>query len=158
MALFGKKEEKPTTLEEVRKAYENLYDDDKKSFHQSIADRLHESIGEQEAENGQKDEQSAADREHEALGEEHADGDGKVDELGETDEGPDKDKGEAEKAAEEKHEEAVKPEAPRDDYGEKISALEARIAKLEEGAGKAPKKASEEEADYLTALERKYNN
>ena len=38
MALFGKKEDKPTTLEEVKKAYENLSDDDKKSFHQSIAD------------------------------------------------------------------------------------------------------------------------
>ena len=126
MALFGKKEEKPTTLEEVRKAYENLSDDDKKSFHQSIADRVHESIGEQEAENGQKDEQSAAGREHEALGEEHADGEGKADELGETDEGTDKDKGEAEKAAEEKREEE------EDKYATLIARLEALEAHFKE--------------------------
>lgn len=74
-----------STLEEVKKAYEDLSDEDKKSFHESIADRIHESVGEQEAKNGEKDEQTAADREHEALGEEHADGEGKVDELGETD-------------------------------------------------------------------------
>ena len=106
--MFGikKDKDKPTTLEEVRKAYEDLSDEDKKSFHQSIADRIHESVGEQEAKNGQKDEQSAADREHEALGEEHADGEGDTEELGETDEGKAGEK--AETAAEEKHEEAEK--------------------------------------------------
>ena len=159
--MFGikKDKDKPTTLEEVRKAYEDLSDEDKKSFHQSIADRIHESVGEQKAENGQKDEQSAADREHEALGEEHADGEGETEKLGETDEGKAEEK--AETAAEEKHEEAEKPEekgeATHDNYGEVIKALDARIARLEANAEKAPKRASEEESDYLTALERKYN-
>ena len=149
--MFGNKKDKPTTLEEVRKAYENLSDDDKESFHQSIADRIHESIGEQEKENGQKDEQAAAAREHEALGEEHAEGNGDADELNETvaDKSAD-DK--AEIKAEEKHE-----VGEREDFQDKIKDLEARIANLEEGTAKTPKKASEEEADYLTSLERKYN-
>lgn len=70
-----------TTLEQVRKAYEDLSEDDKKSFHQSIADRVHESIAAQERADGNKDSQSAADREHEALGAEHAAGHGDVSEL-----------------------------------------------------------------------------
>lgn len=92
MALFGKK---PSTLEEVRKAYENLSDDDKNKFHQSIADRIHESIGEQEHDAGETDSQSAEAREHEALGAEHADGKGETSELHESDDTP-----------EEKHEDA----------------------------------------------------
>ena len=88
--MFGKKKEneKPTTLEEVKQAYENLSDDDKKSFneyHQSIADRVHESVAAQEREHGQEDGQSAEAREHEALGEEHAEGKGDVEELHEQD-------------------------------------------------------------------------
>nr|DAP53567.1 MAG TPA: hypothetical protein [Caudoviricetes sp.] len=122
MALFGKKEEKPTTLEEVRKAYENLSDDDKKSFHQSITDRVHESIGEQEAENGQKDEQTAADREHEALGEEHADGE-------------DKDKG-AEKKREEKEDKYAKLIA-------RLEALEAHFKESGDGDKEAARKAEQ---------------
>lgn len=92
--FFKKRKEtkKMTTLDEVRKAYEDLSEDDKKSFHQSIADRVHESIGEQEAEHGDKDSQSAADREHEALGAEHADGEGEVTELHDTDGDGDTDK------------------------------------------------------------------
>lgn len=62
-----------TTLEQVRKAYEDLSEDDKRSFHQSIADRVHESIAAQERAEGNEDSQSAEDREHEALGAEHAD-------------------------------------------------------------------------------------
>ncbi len=75
-----------TTLEQVRKAYEDLSDDDKKSFHQSIADRVHESIAAQERADGNEDSQSAEAREHEALGEEHAEGKGDVEELHESDE------------------------------------------------------------------------
>ena len=62
-----------STLEEVRKAYDDLSEEDKKSFHQSISDRVHESIAAQEEDKGEKDTQTAADREHEALGAEHAD-------------------------------------------------------------------------------------
>ena len=76
-----KGEEKMTTLEQVRKAYEDLSEDDKKSFHQSIADRVHESIAAQERADGNEDSQTAEDREHEALGAEHAAGHGDVAEL-----------------------------------------------------------------------------
>lgn len=62
-----------TTLEQVRKAYEDLSEDDKKTFHQSLSDRVHESIAAQERADGNEDKQSAEDREHEALGAEHAD-------------------------------------------------------------------------------------
>lgn len=161
--MFGikKDKDKPTALDEVRKAYEDLSDDDKATFRQSIADRVHESVGEQEAENDQKDDQTAADREHEALGEEHADGEGETDELGETDD-EESEEDAAEDAAEEKHEDAQdeKHEDAKnadEDLREQIRTLEERIAKLEAGADKAPKKASDEEADYLASLERKYN-
>lgn len=170
--MFGIKKDKPTALDEVRKAYENLSDEDKKTFEQSIADRVHESVGEQEAENDQKDDQTAADREHEALGEEHAEGKGGTEELGETDKpkdgkGENAAKPEAEEAAEEaaeakheaaqedKHEQAAEAD---EDLREVVKALEARISQLETAADKAPKKAGDEEVDYLTALERKYNN
>lgn len=87
MAWFGKKDKEKkeennmTTLEQIRKAYEDLSEDDKKSFHQSISDRVHESIAAQERADGNEDSQSAAAREHEALGAEHADGKGDVQEL-----------------------------------------------------------------------------
>ena len=74
--FFKKKKSEETnkmsTLEEVRKAYEDLTDEDKKAFHQSLADRVHESVAAQEEHKGETDAQTAADREHEALGEEHA--------------------------------------------------------------------------------------
>lgn len=47
------------TLEMVRKAYEDLSEDDKKKFHQSISDRVHESIAAQERDEGDEDSQSA---------------------------------------------------------------------------------------------------
>ncbi len=129
MALFGKKEDKPTTLEEVQRAYENLSDDDKKSFHQSLADRVHESIAAQEREHGQEDSQSAEAREHEALGEEHAEGKGDVSELHEKDDTAEEKR---EDRADEMHEE-------RQDDGmkaiyERLDALDARLKKYEETA------------------------
>lgn len=135
--MFGKKD-KPTTLEEVRKAYENLSEDDKKTFHQSIADRIHESIGEQEEEHGQKDSQSAADREHEALGAEHAAGEGDTSELGETDkETHEEDESEAAEEAEHAEnsdetaaEETTEQEA--DNYADVIQTLATRVNALEE--------------------------
>lgn len=99
-----------TTLEEVREAYENLSDDDKKAFHQTIADRVHESIAAQEEDEGQTDSQTAEDREHEALGAEHAD---------------------AEKEHEEADEEVAKATEKHDDaLGERLDRIEAALAKL----------------------------
>lgn len=143
MALFNKfkkskkgdetmAEEKKTTLEQVREAYQNLDEDDKKAFHQSIADRIHESIGAQEADDGDRDSQSAEDREHEALGEEHAHGEGDVSELHEEDEKPDK-----------------------------LDVLEKRIAELEEAvraSKRDPKKVDDDKSDRLSRLARKWEN
>lgn len=127
MALFRKKEDgkedKPTTLEEVRRAYENLSDDDRRSFHQSIADRVHESIAAQEREHGQEDSQSAAAREHEALGEEHAHGEGEVEELHEDDD-TEKEK-EEDKTDEEKTEDKSSESAD-----DRISGIEAKVDML----------------------------
>ncbi len=122
MALFGKK---PTTLEEVKKAYENLSDDDKKAFHQSIGDRVHESVGEQEHDAGETDSQSAAAREHEALGEEHAEGKGDVEELHESDDTPEE---KQEDAVDEQKADESKAEDNRDEIIEQLSA---RVGELE---------------------------
>lgn len=81
----NKGEKNMTTLEEVRKAYEDLSDDDKESFRQTISDRVHESIAAQERADGTEDSQSAEAREHEALGAEHAAGKGETAELHEED-------------------------------------------------------------------------
>lgn len=112
-----KKEDQPTmtTLEEVRKAYEDLSDDDKEKFHQSIADRVHESVAAQEHDEGETDSQSAEAREHEALGAEHSDGKDETEELGESDDTPEE-----------------KVEDVRDEGEDKFAALAARLDALEQ--------------------------
>ena len=87
MALFGKKE-KPSTLEEIKRAYESLSDDDKKLFQESIKDHVDESVAAQKEDSGEKTEQSAEAEIHEAEGAEHAAGKGDVEELGENDDKP----------------------------------------------------------------------
>ena len=67
-----KRRNKMTTLEQIQKAYDDLSEDDKKKFHQSLKDRIDESVGEQEHDDGNKDSQSAKDRVDESLGEEKA--------------------------------------------------------------------------------------
>lgn len=143
MALFNKfkknkkgeeimAEEKKSTLEQVREAYNNLDEDDKKAFHQDIADRIHESIGAQEADEGDRDSQSAEDREHEALGEEHAHGEGDVSELHLEDKEPDR-----------------------------LESLEKRLASLEEAvksAHREPKKVDDDRASALEKYARKWGN
>lgn len=158
MALFGNKN-KPSTLEEVRKAYEDLSDDDKKSFHQSIPDRVHESIAAQEREHGQEDSQSAEAREHEALGEEHAEGNGDSEELHESDDTAEE---KAEDEADERKEESTKESKPETDRADEWrKGIEGRIAQLEKmfaDAGRKPQEASDEESSRLTALEKKFND
>lgn len=147
--MFGRKEDKPTTLEEVKRAYENLSDDDKKSFHQSISDRIHESVGEQEEEHGEKDSQTAADREHEALGAEHADGEGDVNELHETDKPDEEDSEDSKK--EEKAEESEESKA--DDVPEWAKSLIAEVQELKSKLGESTeKKDVEEKADEIYGL------
>ena len=148
MALFGKKEDKkPSTLEEVRKAYEDLSEDDKKSFHQSIADRVHESIAAQEREHGQEDSQSAEAREHEALGAEHADGKVDVSELHEKDDtAEEKREDKADEAREERRE-----DAHEDSQDDRLKDILARIEALE---AKNSKEDADDEA--LRKAERVY--
>lgn len=125
----NKKQEdnKLTTLEQIRKAYEDLSEDDKKSFHQSIADRVHESIAAQERADGNENSQSAEAREHEALGAEHADGKGDVSELHEKDDTP-----------EEKHEDRqdkahAESEEWRKSAEDRFAKIEAALEKLSGG-------------------------
>lgn len=129
---FGKKKKednkKMTTLEQIKKAYEDLSEDDRKSFQQSIADRIHESIGEQERLDGNEDSQSAAAREHEALGAEHAAGKGDVSELHEKDDAPEEKREDAaNKAREDTHEE--RQDDGMKDVLARLEKLEARFAR-----------------------------
>ena len=128
--LFKKEKDKMSTLDDVRKAYEDLPEDDKKTFAQSIQDRVDESLGEQEKKDGTKDTQTAKDREDEALGAEHADGKGDVEELHKTDEG----EVEHEKEQEAKHEESEKTDEAQDDalkmINSRLDLLEEKIEKM----------------------------
>ena len=63
---------KKMTLEQIKKAYADLSADDKKEFSQSIKDRVDESVGEQEKQEGDEDTQTAKDRVDESEGMEKA--------------------------------------------------------------------------------------
>lgn len=131
----AKEEDKEmTTLEQVRKAYEDLSEDDKKTFHQSLSDRVHESIAAQERADGDEDKQSAEDREHEALGAEHAD------ERRDEHKDATEDTGEVEKF--------MRP------LMEKLEELTKRI----DGMERRPEKAGDGAVDKLKELERKFTN
>ena len=140
-----------TTLEQIRKAYDDLSDEDRKTFHQDIADRVHESIAAQERDEGDTDSQSAEDREHEALGEEHADGKGDVEELHETD-------------PEEKGEEEEKEDEPKQkgsDFEERLGRLEEKMSELLDAMkgknGRESHPATDDEKDKLDRIRRLYN-
>lgn len=150
MALFGKKE-KPSTLEEIKRAYESLSEDDKKSFKESIKDHVDESVAAQKEDSGEKTEQSAEAEIHEAEGAEHAAGKGDVEELGEKDNTPEEqaedkrdekaDKGEEisnldpeteEERPEDKASEAANDTVSADNSAEMIKGLTDRVTALEE--------------------------
>ena len=131
-----------TTLDEVRKAYDDLSDDDKKSFSQSLSDRVHESIAAQEEEKGDKDTQTAADREHEALGEEHADGKGDVEEVHEND----------------PEEEKKDPSDFETRLARVEALLEKALSKKDEESGREVVEADKDESKKLAHLEQLYNS
>lgn len=138
-----------TTLEMVRKAYEDLSDEDKKSFHQSLSDRVHESIAAQERADGDKDSQSAEAREHEALGEEHAEGKGDVEELHEDDDT--REEKAEDKVDEERYEERQKEEDKNQDMNEaRLKALEDGMKEIKELLSK--KSSVEEKAEETYGL------
>ena len=155
MALFGKK---LSTLDEIKKAYENLSDEDKETFKQSITDRVDESVAAQKEDEGEKSEQSAEAEIHEALGEEHAEDKGETEELGEKDDTP---KEEAEDKRDETDEKSSEVETSEtedkpedvskeqvDNRDEIIKGLTDRVTALENGL---------KELDELKAAMDEYN-
>lgn len=139
MALFGKKE-KLSTLEEIKRAYESLSEDDKKSFKESIKDHVDESVAAQEEDSGEKTEQSAEAEIHEAEGAEHAAGKGDVEELGENDDTPeeqaederDEDERDEDDKPEDKPSEPSSDTVSADNSAEMIKGLTDRVTALEE--------------------------
>lgn len=131
-----KKEEKyAMTYEQIIKAYEDLSDDDKKKFHQTLKDRIDESVGEQEHLDGDKDSQTAKARVDESLGEEkHLD-----------------------KAKEERKEEHMEREEEHfdrmDELFKRIDDLNAKV----EAISKAPKEADKSESEELDKIYKKWD-
>lgn len=158
MALFGKKE-KPSTLEEIKRAYESLSDDDKKLFQESIKDHVDESVAAQKEDSGEKTEQSAEAEIHEAEGAEHAAGKGDVDELGEKDDTPEEqaederdedERDEDDKKSDEKVEEDRPEDKPSEPQETQLDRIEKLLLSLQ--ADKSEKDALEEHAKGVYGL------
>lgn len=159
MALFGKKE-KPSTLEEIKRAYESLSDDDKKSFKESIKDHVDESVAAQKEDTGEKTDESAEAEIHEAEGAEHAAGKGDVKELGEKDDTPEE-KAEDKRDEEERKDEEISdldPETEEDRPEDKpTESQETQLDRIEKlllslQADKGEKNALEEHAKDIYGL------
>ena len=132
MALFGRK---LTTAEQVLEAYKNLSDEERTKFEQSLKDRVDESVGEQEHDDGNEDTQTAADRVDESEGEERAEEADK--EETETAEEEPKDEDDEEEtqpeelpAEEEEEETAASTEDVEERADETYQAIAARIDEL----------------------------
>ena len=157
MALFGKKE-KPSTLEEIKRAYESLSDDDKKSFKESIKDHVDESVAAQKEDAGEKTDESAEAEIHEAEGAEHAAGKGDVEELGEKDDMPeekaedkrDEEEREDEEETEPKTEEEREEDKPTEPQETQLDRIEKLLLSLQ--ADKGEKNALEEHAKDIYGL------
>lgn len=134
MALFGKKKEsdKMSTLDEFLKEYEKLSDEDKKTFHQTLKDRIDEGVGEEEALHGDKDSQTADERIDEAVGEKLADDEEKdEDEHGEDMESEDVDGESMERAEEETEAKTGDDAMSNDEIKEMLTKFDARLSALE---------------------------
>ena len=148
MALFVKKE-KPSTLEELKRAYESLSEDDKKSFKESIKDHVDESVAAQKEDSGEQTEQSAEAEIHEAEGAEHAAGKGDVEELGEKDDTPEEQA--EDERDEDEHDEDDKPEdKPSEPQETQLDRIEKLL--LSSQADKGEKDALEEHAKGVYGL------
>ncbi len=78
MAIFGKK---ITTAEMLLKALNDLSDEERTKFEQSLKDRVDESVGAQEEADNEQDTQSAEDRVDESVGAENANADENADDV-----------------------------------------------------------------------------
>lgn len=148
MALFVKKE-KPSTLEEIKRAYESLSEDDKKSFKESIKDHVDESVAAQKEDSGEKTEQSAEAEIHEAEGAEHAAGNGDVEELGENDDTPEE-QAEDERDEDERDEDDKPEDKPSEPQETQLDRIEKLLLSLQ--ANKSEKDALEEHAKGVYGL------
>ena len=148
MALFGKKE-KPSTLEEIKRAYESLSDDDKKSFQESIKYHVDESVAAQKEDSGEKTEQSAEAEIHEAEGAEHAAGKGDVEDLGENDDTPEE-QAEDERDEDERDEDDKPEDKPSEPQETQLDRIEKLLLRLQ--ADKGEKDALEEHAKGVYGL------
>ena len=148
MALFVKKE-KPSTLEEIKRAYESLSDDDKKSFQESIKDHVDESVAAQKEDSGEKTEHSAEAEIHEAEGAEHAAGKGDVEELGEKDDTPEE-QAEDERDEDERDEDERDEDKPSEPQETQLDRIEKLLLSLQ--ADKGEKDAIEEHAKGVYGL------
>lgn len=148
MALFVKKE-KPSTLEEIKRAYESLSEDDKKSFKESIKDHVDESVAAQKEDTGEKTEQSAEAEIHEAEGAEHAAGKGDVEELGENDDTPEE-QAEDERDEDERDEDDKPEDKPSEPQETQLDRIEKLLLSLQ--ADKGEKDALEEHAKGVYGL------
>lgn len=127
---------KMTTLEQIKKAYADLSEDDKKAFHQSLKDRVDESVGEQEHLDGDRATQTAKDRVDEAEGAEKAD----------------------EEKKEEKHEERqdMRDEKHDDRIEDLFQKFDELSSKLE-ALVKKPQEADKSESDELDKITQKWD-
>lgn len=151
--IFKKRRvETMATIDEVRKAYEDLSDEDKKKFQQSLTDRVDESVGEQEKESGTEDTQTAKDRVDEAEGAELAD----EEKDGELKEGEGFPEEVHEEAQDDTHEKAAEENEYQSDAIKAINARLDRIEQMISSFAKQPKEADETTSDKLNKLASKF--
>lgn len=138
-----------TTFDEIVKAYEDLSEDDKKKFHQTLKDRIDESVADQEREGDDEDSQDAKDRVDEALGAEKADVEKDEDEDKDPEpEADDEGEGEDEpETAEDLEDHEAEDDAKAKTVEERLDKIEAMLMKIvgedTEAAEDVEKKAKE---------------
>lgn len=130
------------TYEQILKAIDDLSDEDKKKLHQSLKDRIDESVAAQEREDGTEDSQTAKDRVDESLGEEEHEAEKREEEDEGTDAKASEASEEAEETEEKLEEHEAEDESKKDDMSARISGIEATVAKLVEMLTKGSDKES----------------
>lgn len=118
------------TIDEILKAVDDLSEEDKKKLHQTLSDRIDESVADQERDKGEEDkEEDAKDRIDESIGTEEYDEKKDEDEVEDGDDDvEDTDKGDEDSEADEVEDDLEKHE---DEDKQTKDSLEARIARIE---------------------------
>lgn len=118
------------TIDEILKAVDDLSEEDKKKLHQTLSDRIDESVAADERNEGEEDkEEDAKDRIDESLGTEEYDEKKDEDDAEDgSDEGSDDSEADEVEEDLEKHEE--EDEVKKDDMEARIARLEAILMKI----------------------------